>query len=354
MQGTWNRIGQLTLVLLTTAALGTADTGNMPPPGTLNYVEGQVSVQGQRQTPDSVGSTCLQSNQELRTRDGNAEMLLTPGVYLRVGHRSTVKMLSPGLANTQVQLTRGSAILEVDELFQENNLSVVMDGATTRIEKKGLYEFHANPPAAVKVLDGKAATFEGSQRVGLKKGREVLLAEGQSLVRRKFNKDAAEEDPLFRWSKLRSDYATESNVQTANALLAEGGWWGPGWYWDPFWYDFAFLPGGGPLWGPFGFPFFSPWCVGWAPYYGFGGYHPYPHPLAHTFRGLPPLAHHLSAGSPGFRAFPHGLASGQMGLRMGGFPHARFGMGFRRGAFGSAFHGGFHGGGIHAGFGGRR
>ena len=188
---------------------------NNPPPGTLNYVEGQVSVQGQKQSPKSVGSTYLEPNQVLDTGNGNAEMLLTPGMFMRIGHNSEVKMISPGLADTQVQLTRGSAMVEVDELFKENDVSVVVDGATTRIEKQGLYDFTANPPS-VKVLEGKAVTFEGDQQVKLTKGHEALLAEGQPLARQSYNKDQIEEDPLYRWSKLRSDYATESNVDAGN------------------------------------------------------------------------------------------------------------------------------------------
>ena len=265
MMGTWRQIWQVTMGLLVAAAIGVADTSgtsnNNPPPGTLNYVEGQVSVQGQKQSPKSVGSTYLEPNQVLDTRNGNAEMLLTPGIFMRIGHNSEVKMISPGLADTQVQLTSGSAMLEVDELFKENNVSVVVDGATTRIEKQGLYDFNANPPS-VKVLDGKAVTFEGDQKVKLKKGHETLLAEAQPLVQQKYNKDQIEDDPLYRWSKLRSDYATESNVDAANALMMDGGWWGPGWYWDPFWWDFAFMPGFGMGWGAFGYPFFSPWMVG--------------------------------------------------------------------------------------------
>lgn len=347
MMGTWRRIWQLSLVFLATAALGAADTTQMPPPGTLNYVEGQVSVQGQKESPKSVGTTYLESNQELDTRNGNAEMLLTPGVYLRIGHDSAVRMISPGLTDTQVQLTRGSAMLEADELFKENNVSVVVDGATTRIEKVGLYDFNANHPS-VKVLDGKAVTYEGAQEVKLKKGREALLAEAQPIVRQKFDKEQVEEDPLYRWSKLRSEYATESNVNAANALMAEGGWWGPGWYWDPFWSDFAFMPGFGMMWGPFGYPFFSPWCVGWAPYYGFGGgyggfYH-YPVAPGRGARPLPPLAHQPAAGSAGFRALPRTMASGRMGMPMGGF---------RGGGVRGGFHGGV-GGGFHGGFAGRR
>ncbi len=351
MRETWKRFWQATLILLVTAVIGMADTSNNnPPPGTLNYVEGQVTVQGQKQTPKLVGTTYLEPNQVLDTGNGNAEILLTPGIFMRIGHNSEVKMISPGLADTQVRLTRGSAMVEVDELFKENDVSVVLDGATTQMEKLGLYDFTANP-SSVKVLEGKAVTFEGDQQVKLTKGHEALLAEAQPLARQSYNKDQIEEDPLYRWSKLRSDYATESNVDAANDLLMDGGWWGPGWYWDPFWFDFAFMPGFGMGWGAFGYPFFSPWMVGYAPYYGFGyggGYGGFYHYSATGTRNrgsLPPLAHQPTAGSAGFRALPRTLASNRMGLAGGGFRGGSMG-----GFHGGGMMGGFHGG----GFGGRR
>ena len=346
MQEACKGICQAMLVLLVTAAVGVADTANTnPPPGTLNYVEGQVLVQGQEQTPKSVGTTYLGTNQVLDTGDGNAEILLTPGVFMRLGHNSGIKMISPGLAETQVQLTHGSAMVEVDELFKENDLSVVMDGATTRIEKQGLYDFNADHPA-VKVLDGKAETMEQNQQVKLTKGHEALLAEGQPLARQTYNKDQIEEDPLYRWSRLRSDYATESNIDAANNLLMDGGWWGPGWYWDPFWWDFAFMPGFGIGWGPFGYPFFSPWAVGYAPYYGYsygrgyGGFHHYPAAAARGRASLPPLAHQPKLGTTGFRALPRTMASNRMGMAGGGFRAGSMG-----GFHGVGMRGGFHGGG---------
>jgi hypothetical protein len=352
MKKSWGRIWEVMLVLLIAAVAGVADTpNNSPPPGTLNYVEGQVAVQGQRQSPKSVGTTYLEPNQVLDTRNGNAEMLLTPGIYLRLGHDSEVKMISPGLADTQIQLTHGSAMVEVDELFKENDVSVVLDGATTRIEKLGLYEFTTNP-SSVKVLEGKAETIEGNQQVRLTKGHEALLVEAQPLDRQKYNKQQVEEDPLYRWSKLRSEYATEANVDAANDLLMDGGWWGPGWYWDPYWWDFAFMPGFGMGWGAFGYPFFSPWMVGYAPYYGFGyhrgGYGGSYHYAAAGARGranLPPLAHNPKPGSVGFRALPRSMATagGRMGTAGGGF----------RGRSTGGFHGGGMMGGFHGG-GGRR
>ena len=344
---TWKRFSQVVFACVTAAVLCAADTGTTPPPGTLNYVEGQVTIEGQQETPKSVGSTYLEPDQVLDTQNGNAEVLLTPGVYLRVGHNTEIKMVSPELANTQVQLMSGSAMLEVDELFKENDVSVVVGDARTMIKSRGLYGFETNP-ASAGVLDGKAVVSEGDRQVTLKKGHQVVL-DAQRLKAQDIPKEAVENDPLYRWSKLRSEYASESNVNVGNALIAEGGWFGSGWYWDPFWMDFAFLPGDGMFWGPFGWPFFSPAWVGFAPYYGI---YPvsvghYRYPVAGNRAGdgrpagkgsLPPLARHAAPGT-GLGRVPHPVAAPRMGpgMRMGIAPPAVARMGMPEGGFRGGF-----------------
>ena len=52
--------------------------------------------------------------------DGNAEVLLTPGVFLRLGNNASIRMDSNLLANTRVTLLSGSAIVECDELLEGN------------------------------------------------------------------------------------------------------------------------------------------------------------------------------------------------------------------------------------------
>src|SRR5258706_290507 len=85
---------------------------NPPQPGTVNYVEGQASVGNQPLTSTSVGSTELQAGQILTTQKGKVEVLLTPGVFLRVGENSSLRMDSPELANTAMTLQNGRAVLE--------------------------------------------------------------------------------------------------------------------------------------------------------------------------------------------------------------------------------------------------
>src|SRR5580698_6658689 len=41
---------------------------------------------------------------ELRTADGRAEVLLTPGVFIRLGEKSAIRMLANDLGDTQVAL----------------------------------------------------------------------------------------------------------------------------------------------------------------------------------------------------------------------------------------------------------
>ncbi len=251
--------------LVAAAAVGFADTNTISAvPGTLNYVEGQASIDGRAVSRKSAHATRLADNQVLDTADGNAELLLTPGVFFRLGHNSEARMVSNGLADTRVELTKGQAMLEVDELYKENNLDIIDNGVSTHIAKKGLYEFDTDPPA-VKVLDGQARVYDHGREIKVKGSHEIMLAAG-SLKPAKFEKDAAEQAPLYRWSKLRSDYESQANVDVAQTIFVNGGgWYGPGWYWDPFWSSYAFLPGAGYLINPFGWGFYSPGWVGAYP-----------------------------------------------------------------------------------------
>jgi hypothetical protein len=307
MKRQWNHGARVAAVLIVTAAVGMARTTTMPVPGTVNYVEGQVALNGQNLSAKSPGSALLETNEVLDTGQGKAELLLTPGVFLRMGDNSEVRMVSPGLADTRVELVKGTAMLEVAELFKENDLSVMVDGSTTRIEKNGLYDFQTQP-AAVSVLDGKATVSEGTAYVTLKKGHEVLVSDVQPLKSQGLNKEAVEADPLYRWSKLRSEYEAEANVDTARMVVVNGGWYGAGWYWDPFWSFYAFLPGDGMLYSPFGFGFYSPGLVWRAPYY---------HYRATGRNGLgtvPSVSQHFSA-SPHAMPAPMGGMRGGMGHR---------------------------------------
>src|SRR5260370_19404925 len=81
-------------------------------PGMLNYVEGQASIDGRPVTNQSVGNADVREGQVVETGQGKAEILLTPGVFLRLGTNSAVRMVNPRLADTTVELVRGEVMVE--------------------------------------------------------------------------------------------------------------------------------------------------------------------------------------------------------------------------------------------------
>ena len=264
-----NAFNGFLLAAVLTAPAWAADTAL---PGTLNYIEGQATVGDQALTTKSVGSVGLQPGESLRTDTGKAEILLTPGVFLRVGDNSTVKIVSSNLTNTEADLTKGQSTVEVAEIHEYNDLRIVENGVTTRVLKDGLYSFDADHNQVL-VYKGEALVQDGDQNIKVKDGHELDLNQTGRLQTRKFNKNSYESSDLYRFSALRSQYLAEANVDVARKYYAGGpGFYGAGWYWDPFFTAYTFIPGDGIFYSPFGYGFYSPFFVGYAPYYGFYGY----------------------------------------------------------------------------------
>lgn len=307
-------------------------------PGTVNYVEGIVSINGQSLGAKQMGNTELAPGQVLETQDGKAEMLLTPGVFLRLNDHSAVKMISPSLTDTRVELLRGTAMMEAAQVEKENHLDVMDHGANTVIQKHGIYAFRADQPM-VAVFEGEAQVQQNDRTAKLKKGKEVALgADNPDLKVQKFDvKKTEDTDPLYAWSKLRSEYVAEANMSLAQTVVVGGGpgwWYGTGWYWNPYFDSWAFMPGAGYLYSPFGWGFYSPayWGAYYAPYYRFGRYPILPGRVGafnrgSAFRTAPAFrssgafrsAPAFRSASPGFRPAPAvGGGSFGGGMRMGG------------------------------------
>ncbi len=296
-------------------------------PGTLNYVEGQATVGDQTLDAKSVGSVNLVAGQTLSTRNGKAEVLLTPGVFVRVGDNSSLQMISPNLADTTVALPQGSAMVEVAELYKQNLIQVQQGNATTQLLKTGLYAFNSSPDS-VRVLKGEAVVQDGDQRITVKGGHELDLAATGKLKTTKFDQNAVAQSDLYRFSALRSQYLAEANAGTARIYVAGGpGWYGPGWYWSPWYTAYTWIPGDGMFYSPFGWGFYSPGWAWRAPYYGVSYRHFGPGYTARVYSGGVPRAAYA----------PHVS------------PHAAVSGGRSFGAVGGGFHGGggsFHGGGV--------
>ncbi len=263
MKARWNTPARVLAGFLLTAAYGLPQAYTVSAkPGIVNYIEGNVYLNGNRISNSATKATFLSANDTLSTDTGKVEVLLTPGVFLRIGDGSQIRMISPLFTDMQVELVRGEAMVEAAGLGKENKVQILNHGGSIRIEKNGLYRFTAYDPPAAAVIAGKAQVFFGKQEIALNKGHETPLVE--PLKAKKF--DPKKEDDLYAWSNVRSEYDAAASYQAANnALLYSNGYSYAGWYFDSLFDCWAWLPGSGAFYSPFGWGFYSPGVVRHAP-----------------------------------------------------------------------------------------
>jgi len=263
--------------LISSAAVSSAQTAKTPTSsqyvvsakaGGVNFVEGSVSVKRLTGvTTRLVEGDQIDVGDKVTTgADGKAEVLLSPGSYLRLGADSTFNFASTDLENLRVNLLAGSAVFEVlasDDfrvLIKTPQSSVILDYS-------GVYRVDV-------MNDGlaKLSVFKGRVHVGPRGNVEIGSGRTAALVKTgiavtKFDRDT--NDPLDIWSKSRAKEMTKLNAKLQrrslrDTLLASYNQrgWGIGnsfglWVFAPGYSRWVFLP--------FGYGWTSPY--GWD--YGF-------------------------------------------------------------------------------------
>ena len=93
--------------------------------GLLSYVEGAVTLNGEPVDFSGVHFSDVKENGVVRTADGRAEVLLTPGVVLRMGENTSLRMITNRLVDTRLELLTGSAVVEADQIAKDTNVTIV-------------------------------------------------------------------------------------------------------------------------------------------------------------------------------------------------------------------------------------
>jgi hypothetical protein len=225
--------------------------------GLIHYAEGRVFL-GDQLVENKFGSfPDIKENAQLRTEDGRAEVLLTPGVFLRISENSSFRMVTNRLIDTRLEFLSGSILVEADELLKDNGVTIVYNDYAVQIEKKGIYRFDSDP-AALRVYDGAVLAQINGKNQEIKEGQ--MLAMNGELKLAKFNKEDV--DALFKWSKRRSEYISMANVSAAKSVQDSGmGWYSSGWAFNPYFNMYTFIPGRGAFYNPFGYALWSPFAV---------------------------------------------------------------------------------------------
>jgi hypothetical protein len=264
--------------------------------GVVQYVEGRAFLGDKPVEPKFGTFPDIKENQEFRTEDGRAEILLTPGVFLRLGENSSIRMLSNKLTDTRVEMLSGSAIVESTEMPKDNAVQLVYKKDAVSLQKQGLYRMDTEP-ARFQVFEGEAIVTDPSGQLTLRGGKQTNLA--GVLMAENFDRKADDQDALYRWSDRRASYVAQANVASASSANAGSGSYGNyggyggygygfgglgfggfgynpgflgGWAFNPMFGMYTYMPYSGFGYSPFGYTYYSPTTVSYAPSFGGSGY----------------------------------------------------------------------------------
>jgi hypothetical protein len=180
--------------------------------GVIYFFEGTVYL-GDQALESHLGTfPCMPRGAELRTAEGRVEVLLTPGVFLRMGEQSSIRLIANDLADTQVELRAGSAIVDSGEPNSGTSVTLVYKDWRVHFLQKGLYRIDSDPPR-LWVRDGEAEVVAGptGQPMSVKSGmslpfRGVLVPEQAGNEPR---------DALSDWAHGRGESISADNAITA-------------------------------------------------------------------------------------------------------------------------------------------
>jgi len=180
--------------------------------GLIHYFEGSVYLGDQPLESRPGKFPCVLPGGELRTERGEAEVLLTPGVFLRIGGQTAIRLVNSDLANTQVELLNGSAIVDSGEPNSGTSVTLIYKDWRVHFLHKGLYRIDSDPPR-VSVREGEAEVFAGpaGQRVSVATGMSLAFAD---VLKPERSSDEVA-DRLSDWSTGRAQSIAADDAITA-------------------------------------------------------------------------------------------------------------------------------------------
>jgi hypothetical protein len=241
---------------LALAGLAFAQSAISAKAGMVNYIEGKVLLDGKPVVMKFGVFPQMANDSQLRTEDGRAEVLLSPGAFIRIAEDSGIRMVSDRLTDTRLELLGGSAVVECGDLGKGDTLTITYKNATVTLLRKGLYRLDSEP-AQLEVYDGEASVVRGGETVTVKRGR-MLGLEGVAVVQ-KFDEKTG--DALTNWARRRSEYVATANISAAREAGRYGSWGTGGWAWSSAFGMYTYVPMYGTFDNYWGYRFWSPYDV---------------------------------------------------------------------------------------------
>jgi FecR protein len=189
--------------------------------GIVYFFEGSVYLGDQVLQPHPGKFSSVPPGAELRTAEGRAEVLLTPGVFVRIGARSAIRMVANELSDTRVELLAGSALVDSAEPNSGTSVTLIYKNWSVRFLEQGVYRIDTDPPR-LSILQGKAEVSAGTDKdVTVERGMNLPFASvlvPQPLT--DWPRDALSAWAEGRQQSISADDAIAANIQDPASLNA--------------------------------------------------------------------------------------------------------------------------------------
>jgi len=234
--------------------------------GGINAITGQADVhpRGESDWQQLSITDDLDAGDRVRTSiDGRVEILLNPGSYLRVGGDSEVELSNNTLANLEVRLLRGTAIVEAtgaDDL--ELNINISTPHTKLAIVRHGLYRLNVVPGDATELIVRKGRVILSDSHTKVKGGNKVVFSATNISVAKLTKEEKKTQEAIDSWSKERGETLAKANRRINDRMLTSA--FASYRDWDPFSRSFG-------LWfynSRVGCYTFLPFYYGWGSPYG--------------------------------------------------------------------------------------
>jgi FecR protein len=181
--------------------------------GVVHFFEGAVYLGNQPLERHPGKFESIPQGGELRTEQGRAEVLLTPGVIIRMGERSTIRMVANELSNTRVELLRGSVIVDSSEPNSGKAVKLIYKSWNIGFIDQGSYRIDFAPPR-LWVLQGKAKVTADNNKDAPPVGQGMDLPFASVLVPERSTDPPR--DALSNWAEGRQQSISADNAIAAN------------------------------------------------------------------------------------------------------------------------------------------
>lgn len=182
--------------------------------GVVHFFEGAVSIDNQPLAHKAATFPAINPNSSLRTERGRAEVLLTPGVFLRLDENSAMRMTANALTATEVEFLQGSAIIDSMEALGTPPIVLTYMHCRIRFPKPGIYRIDSDT-GVLQAYTGQLEVAGASGKPVAVDPTKLYFFELEALTN-KFGEP--NEDEFYDWARGRADAISAENQVAAQSM----------------------------------------------------------------------------------------------------------------------------------------